>query len=126
MKVQYFCVENEQYTTGTYVVERGWGNGYLVIPKEHPLWGVHYDVINESSHLLPHGGWTFSQFYHKMKNQSNKFITEESFFEFNKDDWIIGFDTAHYNDNLDNWPKKEVFNHIRELAQYYSKEENFI
>lgn len=126
MKVQYFCVENEQYTMGTYVVERGWGNGYLVLSKNHPVWGIHYDVINESHHLGAHGGWTFSQFYHKMKKQASKFITEESPLEINDDDWIIGFDTAHYDDNLINWPKEEVFSHVRELVEYYSKEENFI
>lgn len=126
MKVQYFCIENEQYATGTYVVERGWGNGYLVLSKNHPLWGVHYDVINDSHHLGAHSGWTFSQFYNKMKKQSSKFITDESLLEIKDDDWIIGFDTSHYNDNLINWPKEEVFKHIRELVEYYNKEENFI
>jgi hypothetical protein len=126
MKVKYFCVQNEQYTTGTYVVERGWGNGYLVLLKDHPLWGIHYDVINDSHHLGAHGGWTFSQSYNKMKKQSSKFITDESHLEINDDDWIIGFDTSHYDDRLDNWPKEKVFKHIRELAEYYSKEENFI
>lgn len=126
MKVQYFCVENEQYNTGIYMVERGWGNGYLVLPKDHPFWGVHYDQINESPHMVAHGGWTFSNFYDKMKSQSSRFITDGSVLESNNDDWVIGFDTAHYNDNLDNWPREEVFSHIRELVEYYSKEENFI
>ena len=126
MNIQYFCVENEQINSTTYVIERGWGNGYLAIPKEHPLWGVHYDVINESRHMEAHGGWTFCQFYHKIKTKSNNFINDESSLKINNDDWIIGFDTAHYEDNLSNWPKEEVFNHALELAEYYGKEENFI
>lgn len=126
MKVNYFCIKNKQYTSGIYVLERGWGNGYLILSKGHPLWGVHYDVINESTHMNPHGSWTFSNYYKNMKKIENEIITDEPSFEFNNDDWIIGFDTAHYNDNLDNWPKEMVFKHIRELAEYYSKEENFI
>jgi len=126
MKINYFCVENEQYTSGTYVIERGWGNGYLVLPKGHPLWGVHYDVINESNHIEVHCGWTFSNSYTKMIRIKDKMILDGPSFEFNNDDWIIGFDTSHYNDNLRNWPKEEVFKHIRELSEYYSKEENFI
>lgn len=126
MKINYFCIENEQITGTTYVIERGWGNGYLVLPKGHPFWKVHYDIINESPHMGAHGGWTFSNSCDKMKKIKDKMVLDGSPFEFNEDDWIIGFDTVHYNDSLRNWPKEEVFKHIRELAEYYSKEENFI
>lgn len=126
MKVNYFCIKNEQSTASTYTIERGWGNGYLVLLRDHPLWEVHYDVINESPHMGAHGGWTFSNYYSNMKKIEDRMITDGSSFEFNEDDWIIGFDTAHYDDNLIKWRKERVFNHIHELADYYSKEENFI
>lgn len=126
MKINYFCVENEQITGTTYVIERGWGNGYLVLPKGHPFWGIHYDEINNSAHIEAHGSWTFSNYYSNVKKIKDKIVLDRPPFEFNNDDWIIGFDTSHYNDSLRNWPKEEVFKHIRELAKYYSKEENFI
>ena len=126
MKINYFCVENEQINGTTYAIERGWGNGYLVLPKGHPLWELHYDQINQSPYMEAHGGWTFSNSYSNLKKMKDKMITDGHSFEFNSDDWIIGFDTAHHNDSLRNWPRKEVFKHIRELADYYSKEENFI
>lgn len=125
MNLKYFCIQNVQIK-GSYAIERGWGNGYLVIPKEHPLWGVHYDVINQSPHLEAHGGWTFSNYYSKMKKLEDEMITDGPSFKLNSNDWIIGFDTAHYDDNLMNWSKDRVFKHILELAEYYSKEENFI
>ena len=125
MNLKYFCIQNVQIET-TYVIERGWGNGYLVIPERHPLFEVHYDTINQSNHMQAHGDWTFSQFYNKMKKIEDEIIFDGPSFKLNSNDWIIGFDTAHYNDNLINWSKKEVFNHIRELAEYYGKEENFI
>ena len=42
---------------------RGWGNGYVFIPKEHPLHGVDYnEVYNMYPDLEVHGGLTFSDY----------------------------------------------------------------
>ena len=82
----------------------GWGNGYVCIPKGHPLWGKHYDKID----VTVHGGLTFSE---KASDLNWDEITEDM-----KDDWIIGFDTCHYDDNPDNCPKEYVEAQTRELV----------
>lgn len=82
--------------------KQGWGNGYVSIPKGHILYKKKYDEI----HLMfpeinVHGGLTYSDF-----------VEKGSVFEkngFKEGDYIIGFDTGHFGDNIDNWSKKQVF-----------------
>lgn len=126
-KISYFCIENEQYS-GTYNISRGWGNGYLVIPRGHILWGKDYEDINSDDDIYVHGGWTFSRYYREIDKIKNKIITDLDGIELKikDDDWIIGFDTSHYNDDLNVWPKKRVFEHISEIAEHYSRVENLI
>jgi hypothetical protein len=69
--------------------------------------GKDYDDIEVSVH----GGLTFGEL-----------ITEETlefFTELTKEDigcWMVGFDTAHYNDNIAVWPKERVQRETEELA----------
>lgn len=79
----------------------GWGNGYVVIPKGHPLHGKHYDDIN--SHVDVHGGWTFSQ-----EVDPEMAVKWEQLQTSDIGSWIIGFDTAHSGDTLDKWPRESV------------------
>lgn len=65
-------------------IDRGWGNGYVHLPKGHKWYGVDYDDIPVDIH----GGLTYAR--------------EED------DHWVIGFDTAHYQDNKQNWSKEAV------------------
>lgn len=58
----------------------GWGNGYVGLPKWHPWFKIEYDNIP----VDVHGGLTYSNLYKE------------------EDLWIIGFDTAHYMDNMIN------------------------
>ena len=56
-----FIKENTWLTRG--IIDFGWGNGYVIIPKDHPLNGKNYDEIHD---LMPkldvNGGLTFSKF----------------------------------------------------------------
>ena len=93
------------------LMERGWGNGYVIIPEGHPMHGKHYDDIK----VDVHGGLTFCGLV-----DMNGMIVTESFYgdknvmhwdEVTKEDargWIVGFDTAHYRDNHSRWPQHEV------------------
>lgn len=81
-------------------ISHGWGNGYVIIPENHPFYGIDYNVINRFVRV--HGGLTYS-----------KLCTEDSlnFFKLNHEDlnkWIIGFDTAHAGDNEVTWNKGAV------------------
>ena len=108
--------------------ERGWGNGYLVFDRSHPLHQKHYDFLNDSHHMNPHGGWTYSDMagMHMLKSKTRLTSINDEELKLNDDDWIIGFDTSHFGDNRYNWSKEMVIDHTTELKNYYSKLENFI
>lgn len=78
----------------------GWGNGYVIIPEDHPFHGIDYDKIN--NFVKVHGGLTYSELVTSSVIQS---------FELDEDDfgkWMIGFDTAHSGDNIEKWSKGAV------------------
>jgi len=60
---------------------RGWGNGYVKIPEDHPLHGQSYVDSNEINSLDVPGGVTYT--------------------DYDSEDggWVIGFDTAHAYNN---------------------------
>jgi hypothetical protein len=60
-------------------------NGYISLPLGHPWYGKDYDELSEVS---VHGGLTYS------KEEDGR--------------WVIGFDTAHTGDHLDNWNREKV------------------
>lgn len=85
---------------------RGWGNGYVVIPKGHPLHGVPYmDIEN----IDVHGGLTFGEMVEKLEDWeewSNGKITKEDI-----GCYVVGFDTAHTcsNESMDmDWVEQET------------------
>jgi hypothetical protein len=78
---------------------RGWGNGYVDLPKTHPMYGVQYDDIN----VDVHGGLTYSEEVNGM--------------------WRVGFDTAHAGDNYNNWNKQKVYKETKYLAEQLSQME---
>ena len=73
-------------------IERGWGNGYVVLPKGHKYHGSEYDEID----VNVNGGLTFSE--------SVDSLDWDELTEKDKGGWVIGFDTAHAWDNLELWP----------------------
>ena len=109
----------------SYSIDFGWGNGYVLIPKGHKLYGVHYDSID----IYAHGGLTYSNNYdgwienylnkgydYELGNNLRKRIDEEGY-DFLKDYWVIGFDTGHHGDSLKNCTKEYVFNEAKKLYQ---------
>jgi len=69
---------NDSFAGG--LMELGWGNGYVGLPKWHPWFNLHYDDIPVDIH----GGLTYADF------------DDETGL------WIIGFDTHHHQDNMTN------------------------
>lgn len=88
-------------------MDRGFGNGYVLIPKGHPMHGKHYDDIP----VDVHGGLTFSQLV------NDKMIKEWELEESDKGAWCVGFDTAHYQDNNTNWPEQRVLEETERLKE---------
>lgn len=86
-------------------IDHGWGNGYVVIPEGHKLHGLSYVQIHEAVDIEVHYGLTFSEL-----------VTDDLlpyFDELTTDDigaWMVGFDTAHYRDDINKWPKYAVQN----------------
>lgn len=97
----------------------GWGNGYVLLPYNHPLYGVDYDSIA----VDVHGGLTFSEyfdvdrFHEWIENREiGGDITRENYEKFNNY-WMIGFDTAHSGDGLDTCSKDYVMNETNNLLE---------
>lgn len=88
--------------------ERGWGNGYVLIPHNHKLYGKSYDDKDFPA-LDVHGGVTWAADVLPRDEDVFEFITE-------KPDsidglWVLGFDTAHSFSNsfMDKeWVKRET------------------
>ena len=96
----------------------GWGNGYVVIPKDHPMCKKDYTDIPVEVH-----GWlTFGVKANKLDWPE---ITEE---ERVNGSWVYGFDTTHYGDSISKWPKKKVEKETKLLAKqfedFYNYEKN--
>jgi len=87
------------------LIDRGWGNGYVVLPPDHPWFGLDYDQID----VDVHGGLTFG----KMTTNLTWGEIEPNWLNC----YIIGFDTAHYQDNLDEWPKERVIEETLRLKE---------
>ena len=87
----------------------GWGNGYVGVPKEHPLYGVDYSDVPWAK-MDVHEGLTYSR-----KADSRIKFRDKSL-------WVFGFDTAHYGDTLKTWPRKRVLEEtlrMKELLENY-------
>jgi hypothetical protein len=82
----------------------GWGNGYVIVPKEHPIYKIHYDNINVDIN----GGLTFSRLVEDLIKSNWKGFDNITIPEELKNGWIVGFDTAHYGDTLERWSKEAV------------------
>lgn len=88
----------------------GWGNGYAVIPKDHPCFGMHYDDIEDQygDIIDVNGGLTYSGSAEGWEGVSEVYR--------NEDHWVVGFDTCHHMDTIARWPKEAVEQEARELA----------
>lgn len=89
---------------GNKFIEKGWGYGYVALPPTHPLHLGNLDNITNTDiifkkitlvqNLNVHGGPTYSNLGDGVKAP--------------KDWWVIGFNTSHQGDTIENWPKEAV------------------
>jgi hypothetical protein len=100
------------------IFEGGWGNGYVLLPHNHPLYEKNYDDLR----VYAHRGLTYSNYFStKFLNNSESLeleidgdVNRENCEKFNKY-WMIGFDTNHLNDNLTNCTKEYVMDEVQSL-----------
>jgi len=103
--MEYFVVENT-WLKG--FMDKGWGNGYVIIPPGHPLHGKHYDEISE--HINIHGGLTYS------RPVFNGSWWSDIPYTAHPEGWVVGFNTAHFGDNQVEWSKEAVIMETVRLA----------
>lgn len=90
-------------------MNHGWGCGYAIIPKGHPMHGKHYNDIP----VDVHGGLTFGSY---AKDLDWPELSDEDTLG-----WVVGFDTAYLNDTIHGWPKEAVEFEARNLAEQLAK-----
>ena len=83
-------------------------NGYVAIPPEHPMYGLHYDVLNALD-ISVHGGLTYGRKAGTLDWRNQPANTD--------DYWIFGFDTVHCDDTAEMWPPEKVMNEAVRLAE---------
>ena len=101
--VKWFVKEMPQLFALDFHMSRGWGNGYVAIPKGHPWYGVSYWDLFQDIDI--HGGLTFSQ-------TAPNWAEEHGF---DPEDWVIGFDTAHFGDTIQKWDEQSVTEETKRL-----------
>jgi hypothetical protein len=93
----------------------GWGNGYVLIPEDHPLYGMDNFSIETGdgldNFLNVHGGITLTKVVdnHIIYNFAPEFLDDQD-----KGCYIIGFDTAHSGDN----PYDQDYEYVKNQTQH--------
>lgn len=83
------------------IPEKGFGNGYIGVPSNHPWYKEDYDYLNNFVNI--HGGLTYAD-NHAPRNKPDNL-------------WWIGFDTSHFNDTQETCPESYVKAEIESLKQ---------
>lgn len=97
----------------------GWGNGYVIIPDDHP--GLSVDM-NLEARIDVHGGVTFCEpITDKMRADPR---WSEHLVKHPGPGTLIGFDTAHLYDNMENcgifFVKLETLRLKKQLEKLYA------
>jgi len=84
----------------------GWGNGYVFLTDNHPLYGIPYNDIQLSDTGAVPGGVTYSQWANELG--VNEWDLPSGKY------WVVGFDTAH-SFSSSNHNQSWVYNHTLNL-----------
>jgi len=90
-----------KHPSGLPVIKRGWGNGYVAISPKHCLYGKGENSPSIRGKIKVHGGLTYAQ------HGDGDYVP--------KDWWVFGFDTSHFGDDINIWPKERVIEETKEL-----------
>lgn len=107
-------VNKEINDFGKYLLlEVGYANGYVAVPKDHPYYGKSYSEID----VDVHGGLTFSSEGSKVVELWSNIELIEGNLGNLEDYWIFGFDTCHHGDNLETWTREAVISETLNLKR---------
>lgn len=90
-------------------IDCGYANGYVAIPPEHPLYGIHYNDVN----IEVHGGLTFSKHFCFFNTTTPELLDAKIPDNY----WVFGFDTMHVSDTLESCPREYVINEVNILKE---------
>ena len=113
--VGYFLTDLVKYPSFDPAL-RGRYNGYVILGKNHPFDGAR-DIIGNYD---VHGGITFTN---KLKDFNIDPYPELWAYA---DNWVVGFDTAHAGDNVNNWDLDKTVNETIKLSQLMNKIDDYI
>ena len=91
----------------------GYANGYVAVPKGHPLYGVSYSEVD----IDVHGGLTFAGKSEVVNLHFDKSKTEYLDGDLPDGYWVFGFDTMHFMDSIDNRPREWCISETNRLKQ---------
>lgn len=117
--VYTLVLENHLKRLPNFHFEFGWGNGYILLPYNHPLYGIHYNDIQVNIH----GGLTFSENFNSDNflrwTKNRKILGDVTLENYKKFDnyWIIGFDTNHSGDDLITCSENYVLSETQNLLE---------
>lgn len=111
---------NSVFPMMTVSMEAGYANGYVAVPRDHPFFGKDYGDVD----IEVHGGLTFAAPGSNIsKDLPETEVLEGRLYDLDEDWWVFGFDTCHYSDSLENWPREavieETLNLKRQLEEAY-------
>jgi hypothetical protein len=92
-------IREHKWPESKFIQNHGWGNGYVLIPVGHPLYGINHEKMNFDVHR----GLTYSKEVNDQMVKTWEGLTEED-----EGMWIIGFDTTFPDDTLENCTKEYV------------------
>jgi len=105
--------------TSNRFLERGWGNGYVLLPPTHPFHGADYYDL----HISIHGGLTFGSIFESEGFlkwcEGKEFAGDVNLENFEKFEgyYMIGFDTGHLVDDMITCPKEYVLTEVDSLLE---------
>lgn len=109
-------------TSGIWKGDCGYANGYVAIPKNHPLYRKTYDEANDAG-INVHGGLTFSASIVDVLSRFDLWGVDWLDGEIPEDYWVFGFDTLHYGDTLEEWSCEKCIAEVNKLKKQF---ENYI
>jgi hypothetical protein len=101
--MKWYVIKNQHWKSQfeVQIIKRGWGNGYVAIPPSHPAYKMYPGDNFVYDSCVVHGGLTHAAFGDGIDAP--------------KDWWVFGFDTNHFGDTIENWPKEAVIEETMNL-----------